>query len=513
MSTSDQHQKFPRTYWREIGFPSFEKLSEDISVDIAIVGAGITGITAAYLLAKEGVKVAIIEAGGVLNGTTGHTTAKITAQHGLFYDELISHFGEDKARQYYESNISALEFIQQTSKELGIDCDFSQQDACIYSTTDQYAEKIDKEWDAYQTLGIHGYMAESIPFPIEIKNALYMKNQGQYHPLKFMKGLLNEAVKMGCQVYENTTAMEIEEIESSRPKVVTKDGHRVSARKVIVASHFPFFDGMGMYFARMYAERSYAIGVKTDQEYPGGMYISADDPSRSIRYTPYGENGEKLLVIGGENHRTGTGQDTLTHYNALQQFTKDTFGIESYSYRWSAQDLKTLDKVPYIGHITDNKENILVATGYKKWGMTTGVLAGHILTDLAMDRENPYKDLYTPSRFKADPSLQKAVSYNAAVAGHLLKGKLELVPKDAGDLKNGEGSVVMHNGKRAGGYRDENGKLYLVDTTCTHLGCECEWNHAEKTWDCPCHGSRFAYSGEVVEGPALVALKNPLEED
>lgn len=510
MSSSEKNHHFPKTYWREIELPTFEKLTEDISVDVAIIGAGITGITTAYLLAKEGVKTAIIEAGGILNGTTGHTTAKLTAQHELIYDEIISHFGEEKARIYYESLSKVIPFVENTSKEKGIDCDFSRQDAYVYATTDQYTRKLETEWDAYQRLGIDGGLVDTIPFNIQIKGALKMRNQAQYHPLKFLKGLLDEAVRSGCAVYENTVAVDIEDEESSQPKVVTKDGHRVSCKHVVIASHFPFYDKPGLYFARMYADRSYAIGIKTDKPYPGGMYISADSPTRSIRYTPI--EGGNLLILGGENHKTGQGVDTLRHYLALEDFAKEVFDLSEYHYRWSAQDMVTLDKVPYIGPVTENKENILVATGYKKWGMTSGILAGHLLTDYILDRENAYHELYSPSRFQADPDLKSIVTTNLDVAKHLIKGKLEFVPKDPGDLEIGEGSVVMHNGKRAGAYKDENGKLYIVDTTCTHLGCECEWNHAEKTWDCPCHGSRYSYAGDVIEGPALRALKNVADE-
>jgi glycine/D-amino acid oxidase-like deaminating enzyme/nitrite reductase/ring-hydroxylating ferredoxin subunit len=506
MTSSEKIPQFPKTYWREVNLPTFEKLKEDLSVDIAIVGAGITGITAAYLLSKEGLKVAVLEAGGVLNGTTGHTTAKVTAQHGLLYDELIQHFGEEKAKLYYQSHSDAIKFI----KQAGIDCDLSDEDAYIYATTEEYADKIKTEWEAYQKLGIPGELVDTIPFDIQIKNALVMRDQAQFHPLKYLKTVLNEAVKSGCTVYENTTATSIEDDNDTRPVVVTKDGHKVSCKQVIIASHFPFYDGMGFYFARMYADRSYAIGIKSEKDYLGGMYISADDPTRSIRSTPL--NDGKLIIIGGENHKTGQGRDTLAHYDELENFAEEVFGIKEYSYRWSAQDLVSLDKVPYIGPITDKKDNILVATGYKKWGMTTGTVAGHLLADYILDRDNPYKELYSPSRFDADPDLKSIVSTNADVAKHLLKGKLEFVPKDPGDLKIGEGSVVMHNGKRAGAYLDENGKLYIVDTTCTHLGCETEWNHAEKTWDCPCHGSRFSYAGDVVETPALKPLDNLSEE-
>jgi glycine/D-amino acid oxidase-like deaminating enzyme/nitrite reductase/ring-hydroxylating ferredoxin subunit len=496
---SSFEKKFPKTYWREIELPAFEKLSEDLAVDVAIVGAGITGITAAYLLSKEGLKVALIEAGGILNGTTGHTTAKLTAQHNLFYDELINHFGEEKAKLYYESHSNAIKFVENK----GIDCDYSKQDAYVYATTDQNKSKIETEWSAYERLGIKGGLKDTIPFSIQAKAAIMMKNQAQFHPLKFLKGLLNEAVTSGCLVFENTTAVDLED-EETDPKVITKDGHKVACKHVIIASHFPFYDKPGLYFARMYASRSYAIGIKWDKEYPGGMYISAENQPRSIRYTPY--NDSKLLIIGGEEHKTGQGVDTLKHYQAIADFAKEAFGTSEYIYRWSAQDMVTLDRVAYIGPITENKEKVLVATGYKKWGMTTGILAGHLLTDYVMERENPYKELYSPSRFHADPDLHRVITTNADVAKHLVKGKLEFVPKDPGDLLKGEGSAVMHNGKRAGAYKDENGKLYLVDTTCTHLGCETEWNHAEKTWDCPCHGSRFSYAGDVVEGPALKPL-------
>ncbi|WHY87432.1 FAD-dependent oxidoreductase [Neobacillus novalis] len=509
MSSSEKIPQFPKTYWREIELPSFRKLTEDLTVEVAIVGAGITGITAAYLLSKEGKKVALLDAGSVLNGTTGHTTAKVTAQHGLVYDEFINHFGEEKARLYFESHMNAIQFVESNVKEKGIDCDFSNEDAYMYATTEEYAEKLKTEWEAYKTLGIDGAIKDTIPFNIPVTAALLMRNQGQFHPLKFLKFLLDEAVKSGCAVFENTVANDIED-DKTQPKVVTKSGQKVTCNQVIIASHFPFYDLPGLYFARMHVDRSYAIGIKTDKDYPGGMYISADSPTRSIRYTPI--DGEKLIIIGGENHKTGQGIDTMKHYEALEDFAEDVFGIKEYEYRWSAQDLVTLDKLPYIGSITAEREHILLATGYKKWGMTTGILAGHLLTDYVLGRDNPYKELYSPSRFQADPDLKSVVTTNADVAKHLIKGKLEYTDKAAEDLQVGEGSVVMFNGKRAGAYKDENGKLYVVDTTCQHLGCECEWNRAEKTWDCPCHGSRYAYSGDVIEGPTKKPLPLLSEE-
>lgn len=504
MPSANNMPQFPEPYWREITFPSFEKLKQNISVDVAIVGGGITGITAAYLLKEKGLNVAIIEAGNILNGTTGHTTAKITAQHGLIYEELIQHFGEEKAGLYYQSADRSLKFITKMIQEKKIDCDYSKEDAYLYAITDEYAQKIEKEAESYQKLNISGNHETTIPFDFPIKGALVMKDQAQFHPLKYLKKLAEDFAAAGGLIFENTTASDIE--EGDTPTVITRDGHRVSCKHLIMASHFPFYDKKGMYFARMYVERSYAIGIKAKKDYPGGMYLSVDEPSRSLRFTPV--NGEKLVIVGGENHQTGQGPDTLLHYLALESFADVNLGIEEYKYRWSAQDIITIDKLPYIGEITADNPRILTATGFRKWGMTNGTTAAILLSDMILEKENPYQELFSPTRlFKADPSIKKLFTINADVAGHLLKGKLEYVGKNPNDLNNDEGAVVMVNGKRAGAYKDHDGVLHIVDNTCTHLGCECEWNHGERTWDCPCHGSRYSIDGEVINGPTHKPLK------
>ncbi|MBY0123002.1 FAD-dependent oxidoreductase [Bacillus sp. S/N-304-OC-R1] len=503
MSSNNKMPQFPESYWREVPLPSFEKLTEHTSVDVVIVGGGITGITAGYHLVKEGLKVAILEAGNILTGTSGHTTAKLTAQHGLIYDEFINHFGIEKAKLYYEAQSRAIDFVRNHVQEKNIECDFSEEDAIIYATSDKYAKKIDTEMEAYQKLGIDGRLKEGIPFNIDTKATIVMHNQAQFHPIKFLKNLLQDYIEAGGLVYENTTAVDIG--ENDHPVVITNDGHRVKCKYVISASHFPFMDMKGFYFARVYQERSYIIGVKTKTDYPGGMYYSADEPTRSLRYTPY--NGEKLILVGGEGHKTGQGINTIKHYEALEKFAEEVLGITEYPYRWSAQDIITLDKLPYIGRITADSKKVLVATGYRKWGMTNGIAAAMLLKDIITEQRNPYEELFDPARFKADPSLKKVISINTDVAGHLIKGKLEVAPKSPNDLEKDEGSVVTVNGKRAGAYRDKDGTLHLVDTTCTHLGCETEWNEGERTWDCPCHGSRYSYEGEVLNGPAKEPLK------
>ncbi|HLQ72464.1 MAG TPA: FAD-dependent oxidoreductase [Bacillota bacterium] len=493
------------SYWRKnIDFPTFSSLQEDIQADVSIIGAGLTGITAAYLLAKEGKKVALIEADDILNGTTGHTTAKITAQHGVIYDELITHTGKNNARLYYEANKNALAFITDTINELGINCDYSKQDAYIYATTALAKDKIAKEAKAYKKLNIPGTEIDELPIPITIKNGLVMPDQAQFHPLKYANELINEVIRLGGTVYEQTTAVNVETGE--KPTVLTRNNCRIQADYILQCTHFPFYEGLGLYSTRMYAERSYVLAAKTKEPYPGGMYISTDEDTRSLR--PVRIDGEDMVLIVGAAHKTGQGKkDTMDYYKMLETFGEQTFGIESIPYRWSAQDLTSLDKLPYVGPLTSEQSNIMVATGYRKWGMTNSTAAAHVLTDMVMKRKNTFSQMYTPSRFHATPSIKTFLKENGNVAAQLIKGKLGTIRKDADDLAPDTGAVTMIDGQRKGIYKNGDGEVFLVDTTCTHVGCEVSWNQAEKTWDCPCHGSRFSYTGEVIEGPAEKPLK------
>lgn len=503
--TTNQMPQFPEPYWlQSVELPSFRNLTGDITVDVAIIGGGMTGITSAYLLAKEGKKVALLEAGRILTGTTGHTTAKVTAQHGLIYDELISHFGEEQTKLYYQANNEALQFIKNLVNEQQIDCDFSDQDAYIYTNSQQELQKLINEFKAYERLGMkEGEYLESIPIPVAHKAAIVMRNQAQFHPLKYLHHLVREFTKMGGEIYENTTAVDIE--EGNAPRVTTKDGHKVSCQHMIVASHYPFYDIKGYYFSRLYIERSYVLAVKPEKEFPGGMYINAEQPTRSLRYTDI--NGDKVILFGGSSHQTGKEEHTHKYYEEIENFARESFGVKAIPYRWSAQDPYTLDKVPYVGNYSATLSNIYVATGYRKWGMTNGTNAARLITDLILERENPYKELFDPSRFHADPDVKKFLSVNTQVAAKLIEGKLDQPTAQPEDLKTNEGAAVMINGQRAGAYRDEDGELYLVDTTCTHMGCELNWNNGERSWDCPCHGSRFSYKGEVLDGPAETPLK------
>ncbi|WP_217591640.1 FAD-dependent oxidoreductase [Cohnella sp. GbtcB17] len=498
-----QLPEYPESYWRRTAeLPAFPKLTSDLETEFAVVGGGLTGLTTAYLLAKEGRRVALLTAGRLLGGTTGYTTAKITAQHDLIYDELISHFGEDKARLYYEANAGALEFMRGLVAEHGIACDFVDEDAVVYATREEGLHKLDKEYAAYQRLGIPGERYDTLTLPFGATAALSMQRQARFHPTPYAAFLASEIVRLGGEIFEETTMDKFHDGDPA--KVTTKDGYTVTCEAVAACSHFPFFDN-GFYFARLHAESSYVIAIKSPYDYPGGMYITANEPKRSVREVTYG--GEKLLLIGGESHKTGQGECTIAHYEALKRFAEDTFGVEEIRYRWSTHDLVTLDKMPYIGLAREGTPNLLVATGYRKWGMTTSAVAGRLLSDLLIGRDNPYAELFGPSRFQADPDIGTLAKETADVAYHFVKGKLEWLKKDPEELGLDEGAAVRIHGRRCGAYRDHEGKLHVVDTTCTHMGCETEWNAGDRTWDCPCHGSRFTFDGEVMHGPA----KKPLE--
>src|SRR5690625_329695 len=509
---SNHHMpQFPESYWRDtVQLPSFPPLDQSLKTDVGIVGGGITGITAAYLLAKQNVKVVLIDAGPILNGTTGHTTAKVTAQHGLIYDELIQNFGVEKASLYYQASAEAIQIIRETIKEQQIDCDLTTEDAYLFTNADSFLSSLETEKKAYDQLKIASRLTNNIPLQIPVKSALMMENQAQFHLLKYLQGLVEACKEMGVQLFEQTTAVDLE--YNKHPTIVTRNGHRIACRHVISASHYPFYDGQGFYPTRMYAERSYVVAIQSQDPFPGGMYINAESPTRSIRSALTKDN-EELWLVGGESHKTGQGISTIKHYEALQHYAEEHFGINRFINRWSAQDLITLDKLPYIGAITKKQESVLVATGYRKWGMTNGTIAAKIMSDTILEHDQPYHDLFSPSRFQADPAIKEFARINADVANHLIKGKLEYTNDQLKTLQSDDATITRINGQRTGVYKDENDQLHMVDTTCTHLGCEVAWNSGDRTWDCPCHGSRFSYTGDVIEGPAKKPLATVKREE
>jgi glycine/D-amino acid oxidase-like deaminating enzyme/nitrite reductase/ring-hydroxylating ferredoxin subunit len=485
----------------------YPKLQDNVEVDVAIIGGGITGITCAYLLKKEGLRVAVIEADRIVQGTTGHTTAKITSQHGLIYSKIKTQIGLEIARQYADANETAIRMIENIITENKIDCDFSPQSAYVFTQRDGYVQKIEDEVKIANELGIKASFADKTDLPFPVNAAICFDNQAQFHPRKYLLSLARQIPGNGSHIFEQSRVVDIDNGGSYILK--TAERKTVKAEKLIIASHYPVYNKAGLYVAKIYPDRSYVVAIKAKDSYPGGMYISAEEPARSLRSLPF-EDGE-LILVGGEHHKTGQGVDTIEHYNNLVNFAYQNFNVEGIYYRWSTQDCMTVDSLPYAGQFSSGTPNMYVATGYGKWGMTHSMASVMIIRNLIIDGESPWHDAYNPSRRTMAASAKTLVVENVNVAVNLVKGKLLSVPEDV-EIKNGEAKVIEIDGDKAGAYRDEKGILHIVDTTCTHLGCKLNWNSAEKSWDCPCHGSRFTYEGEIIEGPTVKPLKTGKEQ-
>lgn len=499
--------QFPSAYWLEHPVPEYPSLNDNVTTEFAVIGGGIVGIITAYRLAKAGKDVTLIDSGKLISGVTGNTTAKLSAQHSLLYSELIKTFNEDKARLYYDANMDGIQFVKETAETLSIDCDFEEKEAVVYATSQKGKKQIEKEANAYESLSINGYLTNGqvsdLPFPTEA--ALTMVEQAQFHPVKFLSKLAEEITRLGGKIYQDTRAVSL---LKQKTAVLTEHGSVIDCQKVMVTTHYPFNDFKGLYFSKLTIKRSYALVAEVDGTIPEQMYISAESPTRSLR-TVKDESGKPLLLIGGESHQTGKSSvPTQEHYDNLKAYGKEYFSLRSVLNHWSAQDMTTLDKLPYIGQMTRTSKDVYVATGFNKWGMAMGATAGKILSDLVLEKPNAYTDLFKPTRNKF--KLKDATQYtkkNVSVGKDLVWTKAKRPDKTPDDLKADQGGIVSVNGKKLGGYRDKEGALHLIKTTCTHMGCGLEWNDGERSWDCPCHGSRFSYSGDVLNGPAVKPLK------
>lgn len=461
-----------------------EPLNKDIGVEVAVIGAGLCGVLAAYLLQKAGRQVVILEAGRIAGGQTRNTTAKITSQHGFFYHQLISGSGEKAARLYAEANEKAIGEYRRIIKDEAIDCDFENMCAFLYS---QDPEILEKEARAAVSLGLPASLVKSVDIPLPCAGAVKFGHQAQFHPLKFIK-----AVAKDLEIYEKTP---VKKVEGGR---IETDSHTVTAGQVVFACHYPFVNFPGMYFARMHQERSYVLALE-HAPVADGMYLGTGSEAYSMR------SYKNLLLFGGEGHRTG--ENSLGgRYDALRKKALELFPGCREAACWSAQDCVTVDQVPYIGQYAPGRKNWYVATGFKKWGMTSSMVSALILRDLLCGEENPYADVFAPGRMS-----MRAAAHIMNEGAHAVKGLTRRIfarPDKAVDaLPSGHGGIVSVDGEKLGVYKDENGDVYAVDVRCPHLGCQLEWNPDEKSWDCPCHGSRFDFRGRLISDPAQEGVK------
>jgi Rieske Fe-S protein len=346
---------------------------------------------------------------------------------------------------------------------------------------------------------------EETDLPYPVAGAIRFEEQAEFHPRRFVLALAERVAGDGSHVFEGTRALGVSE---GRPLRIETTGPPLTAGHVVVATHFPFLD-RGLYFARMHPERSYALGVRVRGPAPQGMYISADQPKRSIRSHPM-PDGE-ILIVGGEGHKTGQGGDTLDRYRALERFAREHWDVDSIEYQWASQDNETIDHVPYIGKLAPHSRRLYTATGFRKWGLAQGVAAAMILEDLILERDNPWASLYNPNRMKPLASAKDFVKENANVATRLVGDRLtKRGGRDAADLAPGEGDIAHLDGEKVAAFRDDEGALHAVSCVCTHMGCQVNWNSGDRSWDCPCHGSRFSPDGEILHGPAVRPLERKL---
>ncbi|WP_217426489.1 FAD-dependent oxidoreductase [Candidatus Methylobacter favarea] len=483
----------------ETDFPSLEN---NLAVDVAIIGGGLAGLTAATLLKAQGKTVAVIEAVRIVHGVTGYTTAKITSLHTLIYDHLIRHFGEEKARAYGEANQAAIEKIARIVHEKQIDCDFIRTEAYTYTESWSQVEQIRAEVNSALQLGLPASFTDNPPLPFPVKGAVRFDNQAQFHPRKYLLALAQDIPGNGSYIFENTRVVDLSEEESCR---VTTELGAILAQDVVIASHFPFNDKT-LYASRLHPFRSYVLGVRIEDPVPRGMFISPD-PAYSLRSHPL-ENGEWLLLVGGEKHTAGQGGDTVARYQRLEQWARAHFAVKSVDYRWSTQDNRTVDHLPYIGRSTPLSQHIYVATGFGGWGMTNSTVAGMLLSDLILRKTNPWTEVYDPNRLNLE-SVPEFVKQTADIVSHFVSDRLP--EEDANSIAPGEGKVVKTAEGNIALYKSEDGTITTLSPICTHMGCVVHWNPAEKSWDCPCHGSRFAADGKVIHGPAITHLEELLE--
>ncbi|MBE0597548.1 MAG: FAD-dependent oxidoreductase [Desulfuromonadales bacterium] len=480
----------------ETSYPPF---AGELQTEVAVLGGGIVGLLTAWLLRQAGLEVAIVEAGRILSGVTGHTTAKITSLHGQIYHYLTTRFGADEARLYAEANQAALARYAQLVEEKGIDCDFRRLPAFTYAESEEEFVAVGQEAEAARAAGLAAELVQEADLPFPIRGAVRLPAQALFHPRKFLLPLAEELVSSGGKIFEKTRALHL---RPGHPAQVETDRGTLRAAHVVLATNFPFFDPT-LFAARMYPKRSYVLAVRIAGQVPQGMYYSSAEPYRSLRPHPLG--GEEYLLLGGENHKTGEGGSTSDRYRRLETFARRHFELQSVDYRWSTQDPVTMDRIPFIG--APVFRNIHVAAGFGGWGMTQGLIAAQLLTDQIRGIPNRWGELYHPTRLSLKGG-SRFLRENLDAAKHLFKDRL-ISPStvDPDRLAPGEGGVISTGEGKTGVALDRRGNRHCVAATCTHLGCIVAWNDAEESWDCPCHGSRFAADGGLLHGPAVRDLE------
>lgn len=528
----------------------FGALEENIKTDICIIGGGLTGLNTAYNLSKYKIRTVLLEKDEICKQTSGNSTAKITSQHGLIYKYLTDSKGQDFARKYYEANENAIRNIKSIIDKEEIDCDFEYQPAYVFTQKVQDVQKIKDEVEAVNNFGGRAKFIEvkdieinklnSVEYvenkgeklkisgdniekenlnlerdvvkermkqvlPIKAIAGIEFENQAQFNPYKYGNALAKICSDSGIKIFEHSKVIDVDTEDGDEYYIITlENGCKIKSKYVVITTKYPIVNIPGFYFVKMYQSSSYAIAMQTKQRLFEGIYINSEEPTISLRTAKFGD--EYLLIVVGFDHKTGAQIDLSNSYRYLEEVAKSLYPEGKIKYRWNTEDCITLDKIPYIGNFSNLWENTYVATGFNKWGITTSNIAAEIITDKILGQENEYEEIFKSTRLEPIKNIKEVTNMVKESVNSLVTKKLELPQEEANQIQNGEGKIVEVNGQKIGIYKNNEGEVYKVNPVCKHLGCELSWNNLEKTWDCPCHGSRYDFKGNLIYGPSVKNL-------
>ena len=481
----------------------YPTLNSSINCDICIIGGGITGITTAYYLTKKGFSVSILEQGLFGNNTTGNTTGKITSQHNLFYDYLYKSFGLEFAKDYFNANKHALSNIKEIIDFNNINCDFEIKDSYVFTQDESNIQKFKDEFKALKHINPHAALEKNIDLPLPIKTAIKFPNQAQFNSIKYINGLLKVLEERNVNLYENSKALNIEKNNDSY-SIITQNGI-VTSKYVVSACSFPFINFPGFHFIKMYQSTAYAIAVETNMPIIDNMYINFETPTISYRTALY--KGKKVSIIAGFDHKTGIIENSQDAYLFLEQVAKNIYPDCNVISKWATEDCVSVDKLPYIGEFSTFTPHIYLATGFKKWGMTTSNITANIICDDICGIQNKYAYLFNSKRFHPIKNFGETKNNIKEATEGLVFKKFVIKDFDIDKIPINSSKVFKHDGSIIGIYKDDENNIHAVKPVCSHLGCLLSWNNTLKTWDCPCHGSRYDIDGNCVYGPSNNSLK------
>ncbi len=463
-----------------------EKLLKDIECDVLVIGGGIAGVLTAYFLNQNKVDTVLVEASSVCSGQTANTTAKITSQHGACYQKIEKAYSTDVAKTYADKSEKAIDEYDRLIFDNRIVCDFERLPSFLYSL--KSTDTINKEFEFTRRCSINAELCRKTLLPFDVKLALRYQNQAQFNPYPFIDKLCSY-----ISIFENTRVLRVED------NIAYCEQAKIKAKKIVFATHYPIVNFPGMYFARMHQSRSY-VSVFKDVPKLSAMYYCADKGGLSFR------SYKNMMLLSGCSHRCGENPPYSQPYEFLLDKAREFYPDAKLCYNFSAQDCMTPDHLPYAGYYSKSNKNWFVLTGFSKWGMTDSMICAQLVCDMIVKNNNVLEKVLSPSRFNL--SCVKPILNEV---GHAVKGLSKTafyIPKDSvADIARGCAKIVVYGGKRCGVYRSEEGKLYAVSIRCPHMGCSLNFNSAEKTWDCPCHGSRFSYTGELIDSPSQISLK------